>query len=153
MVQESSSVARSGALIVGSPSPYRAEICEMLEGLGYDVELADEGPDGLDALSQGGHQVCLLDVEEAGMAGEDFVKLAKRFSPWLQLIPVVGEGCRMSQIVTLLRMGVCDIFRKSDDAAEVAVSVGAAIARFERWKSMLSRKSKCSDAELVKSKS
>lgn len=129
--------ASTPTLVVCRQGEFRDAVIELLAQIDYQVDVVGEGSDGLDALSTGQYRVCLVHLDLPDVEGEQFVKLARRLSPWIQLIAVVPTGARMAELLSVLRLGACDVFDEEADPAEVAVSVGAAMARFARWKDLL----------------
>jgi len=80
---------RGSVLIIEDDEDIRAAMAELLESEGFEVAVASNGQEGLEALGQMVPPcLVLLDLMMPVMNGEDFL-LHVRQDPALQLIPIV----------------------------------------------------------------
>lgn len=81
------------ALVVDDSSAVRAYHAEILRGEGFEVEVADNGYEGLERFMEGGFDLLLVDVNMPRMHGYDFIREVRR----------TPEGKKVSIIVISTR--------------------------------------------------
>ncbi len=81
-------VKRKRVLVVDDSAIVREAERQLLAGRGYEVELAVDGVDGLNAVRQGGYDLVVSDIDMPRMTGLEFVR-AVRADPAVQSLPVV----------------------------------------------------------------
>ena len=81
-------VRRKRVLVVDDSAIVREAERQLLVGRGYDVDLAVDGADGLNAVRQGGYDLVVSDIDMPRMTGLEFVR-AVRGDPAVQSLPVV----------------------------------------------------------------
>jgi len=81
-------VKRKRVLVVDDSAIVREAERQLLAGRGYDVDLAIDGVDGLNAVRQGGYDLVVSDIDMPRMTGLEFVR-AVRADPAVQSLPVV----------------------------------------------------------------
>ncbi len=85
---ERAAVRRKRVLVVDDSAIVREAERQLLAGRGYDVDLAVDGADGLNAVRQGGYDLVVSDIDMPRMTGLEFVR-AVRGDPAVQSLPVV----------------------------------------------------------------
>ncbi len=75
-------------LVVDDSAIVREVERQMLAGRGYDVDIAVDGADGLNAVQTGGYDLVVSDIDMPRMTGLEFVR-ALRADPKVQSLPVV----------------------------------------------------------------
>jgi len=75
-------------LVVDDSAIVREAERQMLQGRGYEVELAVDGADGLTAVVRGGYDLVVSDIDMPRMTGLEFVR-AVRADPRFVSLPVV----------------------------------------------------------------
>ncbi len=81
-------VRRKRVLVVDDSAIVREAERQLLVGRGYDVDLAVDGVDGLNAVRQGGYDLVVSDIDMPRMTGLELVR-AVRGDPAVQSLPVV----------------------------------------------------------------
>lgn len=81
-------VKRKRVLVVDDSAIVREAERQLLVGRGYEVDLAVDGMDGLNAVRQGGYDLVVSDIDMPRMTGLEFVR-AVRADPAVQSLPVV----------------------------------------------------------------
>ena len=81
-------VRKRRVLVVDDSAIVREAERQLLLGRGYDVDLAVDGQDGLNALKQGDYDLVVSDIDMPRMTGLEFVR-AIRLEPRIQSLPVV----------------------------------------------------------------
>lgn len=82
------SIRKKRILVVDDSAIVREAERQLLLGRGYDVDLAVDGLDGLNALKQGDYDLVVSDIDMPRMTGLEFVK-AIRGESRVQSVPVV----------------------------------------------------------------
>jgi len=75
-------------LVVDDSAIVREVERQMLVGRGYEVDIAVDGADGLNAVQTGGYDLVVSDIDMPRMTGLEFIR-ALRADPRVQSIPVV----------------------------------------------------------------
>lgn len=121
----------SRILIVEDERSIAEGIMENLEAEGYDVEIALDGPSGLDAVRRGGFDLVLLDVMLPGMDGFELCETARREG---HSVPVLFLTARtaVDDRIRGLEAGGDDYIAKPFHLKELLLRV-AAILRRRGW--------------------
>ena len=77
-------------LVIDDDPDVRAFLAAALEGLGYTVELAEDGPEGIEKIAAFGPDLLLLDYAMPQMNGADVARAVRRSHPHLPIIFVTG---------------------------------------------------------------
>jgi DNA-binding response OmpR family regulator len=105
-------------------------IHDYLEPMGYEVESAHTGPDGLDKAQTGQHQVIILDVMLPGMDGFEVLKQLRRTSD-VPVLMLTSRGEEPDRIVGL-EIGADDYLPKTFSTRELLARLRAVTRRATR---------------------
>ena len=105
-------------------------IRDYLEPMGYEVELAHTGPDGLEKAQAGRHQVVILDVMLPGMDGFEVLKQLRRTSD-IPVLMLTSRGEEADRIVGL-EIGADDYLPKTFSTRELLARLRAVTRRATR---------------------
>jgi DNA-binding response OmpR family regulator len=98
--------------------------------MGYEVESAHTGPDGLDKAKTGQHQVVILDVMLPGMDGFEVLKQLRRSSD-IPVLMLTSRGEEPDRIVGL-EIGADDYLPKTFSTRELLARLRAVTRRATR---------------------
>jgi len=105
-------------------------IRDYLEPMGYDVESAHTGPEGLDKAQAGHYQAILLDVMLPGMDGFEVLKQLRRTSE-VPVLMLTARGEEADRIVGL-EIGADDYLPKTFSTRELLARLRAVTRRASR---------------------
>jgi DNA-binding NtrC family response regulator len=98
-------------LIVDDESIVRESLSDWLDGVGYDVKVAESGEDALRILQQQEIKIMLADLVMPGMNGIELMKKAKKIVPGISAIIITAHATIQSAIVAI-REGAHDYVEK-----------------------------------------
>jgi diguanylate cyclase (GGDEF)-like protein/PAS domain S-box-containing protein len=103
-------------LIVDDEESNRDMLSRRLQRQGFEVLLAEDGPQALDSIRQQAPDMVLLDIRMPGMSGMEVLQaIREQYSPTqLPVIMVTAEG-HSASIVEALQMGANDYITKPVD--------------------------------------
>lgn len=105
-------------------------IRDYLEPMGYEVESAHSGPEGLEKAQAGQHQAIILDVMLPGMDGFEVLKQLRRTSD-VPVIMLTSRGEEPDRIVGL-EIGADDYLPKTFSTRELLARLRAVTRRATR---------------------
>jgi DNA-binding response OmpR family regulator len=105
-------------------------IRDYLEPMGYDVESAHAGPEGLEKAQSGEHQAIILDVMLPGMDGFEVLKQLRRTST-VPVLMLTARGEEPDRIVGL-EIGADDYLPKTFSTRELLARLRAVTRRANR---------------------
>ena len=100
-------------------------IRDYLEPMGYEVESAHTGPDGLDKAQTGQHQIIILDVMLPGMDGFEVLKQLRHTSD-IPVLMLTSRGEEPDRIVGL-EIGADDYVLKPFEAQVILAKIKSLI--------------------------
>jgi len=107
---------RGSLIIVEDNEMNRDALSRRLERKGYAVQVAEDGPQALEHISQQPFDLVLLDVEMPVMSGLDVLKVLRdTYSPTQLPIIMVTAKTQSADIVEALRLGANDYVTKPID--------------------------------------
>jgi len=115
-------------LVVEDDVSVQETLKEYFSSNGYEVEIAADGPSGLDSCLTSAPAAALLDLQLPGMAGEELCRRIKASCPSLPTI-IVTAKCDVNDTVLLFQAGADDYIRKPFSPREVLARVERAIRR------------------------
>jgi DNA-binding response OmpR family regulator len=121
---------KSRLLVIDDDRKLCRLIREYLEPMGYDVESAHTGPEGLDKAQAGQYQAILLDVMLPGMDGFEVLKHLRRTSE-VPVLMLTGRGEEADRIVGL-EIGADDYLPKTFSTRELLARLRAVTRRATR---------------------
>jgi two-component system response regulator CpxR len=124
------SFAKTRLLVVDDDRKLCRLIKEYLEPMGYEVETAHTGPDGLEMALKPGFQAVILDVMLPGMDGFDVLK-ALRSKSDVPVLMLTARGEEPDRIVGL-EIGADDYLPKTFSTRELLARIRAVTRRTAR---------------------
>ncbi len=113
-------------LVVDDEESVRWALRKAMEGAGYRVDLAADGPAGLVAASDPGVELVLLDVRLPGQDGLELLREIRKRRPDLPVIMMTAYGT-LQVAVEAMRLGAYDYIGKPFDTDEVLLVVQKAL--------------------------
>ena len=107
-------------------------VADYLEPMGYDVDAAHNGSQGLEMIQNGGYEAVILDVMMPQMDGFDVLKRLREASD-IPVIMLTARGEETDRIVGL-EMGADDYLPKTFSSRELLARLRAVTRRFEKGK-------------------
>lgn len=102
-------------LIVDDEAPIRIALRRVLISLGFEVDCAADGPEGLNYLrNHGPYDLALLDIKIPGGNGFELLKEARRIDPIMSVLMITGYAT-VETAVRALRCGALDYLTKPFD--------------------------------------
>ncbi len=98
-------------LIVDDESIVRESLSDWLEGVGYDVEVAESGEDALQIIKQKKIKIMVADLVMPGINGIELMKEAKKIIPTISTVIITAHATIQSAI-TAIREGAHDYIEK-----------------------------------------
>lgn len=125
-------------LVVEDEKNTREGLRHSLEPLGYEVGLAANAPEAIEALKSGDVDLMLTDLRMPGMDGLELMKVAQKISPETQVIMLTAYGT-VETAVEAMKQGAYDYLAKpvNLDELEGRVSHALAEARLRAENAML----------------
>lgn len=118
-------------LIVEDDNEINHMLCELLQGSGYETQLAYSGTEALFYLEKQEVQAVILDLMLPGMTGEELLKKIKEMDAELPVI-VASAKEDVQTRVELLRAGADDYVVKPFDTEELLARLEVALRRSGR---------------------
>ena len=117
-------------LVVEDESAIRVALNGLLKREGYEVELAEDGEEALEALERQSFDLVLTDLALGrGATGMDVLKRAKELRRETAVIMITAHGSEKIAVVAM-KAGAEDYIPKPFDNDELRVVVGRAIDRY-----------------------
>ena len=113
-------------LVVDDEESVRWALRKAMEGAGYRVDLAADGPAGLAAARDPGVELVLLDVRLPGQDGLELLREIRKRRPDLPVIMMTAYGT-LQVAVEAMRLGAYDYIGKPFDTDEVLLVVQKAL--------------------------
>lgn len=118
-------------LVIDDDPKVQKAMNRLFEPEGYAVEIAPDGPAGIEAFSAREPGVVLLDLRMPGMSGRDVCHQIKRRSPDVPIIVVSATSDEMDKVL-LLELGADDYVTKPFSPRELLARTRAALRRSSR---------------------
>ncbi len=115
-------------LVVDDERGIRDSVKRMLERAGYEVFIAENGPDALDILRQRKVNVMLTDLVMPKMTGMDLLKASRAVVPDTEVVLMTAYGT-VDAAVEAMREGAYDFITKPLKRAVILKSVEKALER------------------------
>lgn len=109
-------------LIVDDEKGIQAALSRILEYERYEVSAADNGPEGVERVREGGIDLVLLDVKMPGMDGFETLDEMLRIIPDLPIIIISGHGT-IQTAVEATKKGAYDFLEKPLDRDRILLTV------------------------------
>lgn len=115
--------SRGMVLVVDDDESCRQILCEMLVAVGYRVDVASTGREGLSLAKHKDYELLLADLGMPDISGVDLVAEVKTNSPKTQAALVTGWGMQIDPI-DLQKGGVVNVIKKPFTEEEILTIVG-----------------------------
>lgn len=112
-------------ILVAEDNPDSRELLqEILETLGYEVEMAFDGVNALEKIDQGAPDLCIVDVDMPRMSGFEMVEILKK-DPYKATIPIIFLTARgdLESRIKGLGLGAEDYLAKPFNPRELIARV------------------------------
>lgn len=114
--------SRARILVVEDDLPHAEALQAVLEGEGYEVELADSTDGALDRLRVRAFDLVLTDLVLGERDGLELLREARRLLPDLSVFLITGHGS-IETAVSAMREGACDYLTKPVNPTELRTRV------------------------------
>jgi len=122
--------ARTRLLVIDDDRKLSRLSADYLKPMGYEVEAAHTGPDGLEQAARGEYQAVILDVMLPGMDGFEVLKQLRRTSD-VPVLMLTARGEEPDRIVGL-EIGADDYLPKTFSTRELLARLRAVTRRTSR---------------------
>ncbi|RYG75651.1 response regulator, partial [bacterium] len=117
-------------LIVEDEASYSEALSYVLRKEGYDVAVAETGPDALTAFERGGADIVLLDLMLPGLSGTEVCRTIRQTSS-VPIIMVSAKDTEVDKVVGL-ELGADDYVTKPYSPRELVARIRAVLRRGAR---------------------
>jgi DNA-binding NtrC family response regulator len=118
----------SRILVIDDDEAVRESIGRMLRGVGYVVQPAGNGEEGVELARRGGFDVILSDLRMPGMSGIDVLRRLREVRVDAAFIVMTGFGS-IDTAVESMKLGAVDFMQKPFFRDELLMRVRAAVER------------------------
>ena len=115
-------------LVVDDEASIRRTLQEILEYEEYDVELATDGEEALDAIREQAYDLMLLDVKMPKVDGMEVMRTVADDAPELPVVMISGHGT-IETAVEATKLGAFDFIEKPPDLNRLLLTVRNALDR------------------------
>lgn len=112
----------SKILVIDDERAIRSTLKEILEYEKHDVELAENGPDGLEKFKNGKYDVVLCDIKMPQMDGIELLDKAFEHAPDVPFIMISGHG-NIDTAVEAIKKGAFDFIEKPLDLNRLLITI------------------------------
>src|SRR4030043_1219858 len=130
-------------LVIDDEKSIRNTLQEILEYEGHTVELATNGPEGLESFDKSTFDIVLCDIKMPDMDGIEVLEKLMQKSRDIAVIMISGHG-NIDTAVEAIKKGAYDFIEKPLDLNRLLVPIRNATERTERVKETQALKRKIS---------
>lgn len=98
-------------LVVDDEKNIRLMISKCMLSEGYEVDIAEDGTQGIEMFQKSGYDVVLLDMKMPGLSGMDVLKIIKDCKESIPVIMMTAFGT-IESAVEAMKLGAVDYIRK-----------------------------------------
>ena len=109
---------RQRALVVDDEPAFREVLTVFLEGQGFEVRLASDGPTGLAAFNAEPFDLILVDFQMPGLTGLEMATEVRRTNPQIPIALITGIAGTL-EAEAVAQAGITRIFPKPFDLNEL----------------------------------
>ncbi|HWA73987.1 MAG TPA: sigma-54 dependent transcriptional regulator [Polyangiaceae bacterium] len=114
------------ALVVDDEAGVRAAMKQLLEGLHYQVDLAEDGAVALERIAETAPDIVVTDLDMPRMGGLEFLKQLRTRDTELPVI-VATSAVEMQSAVNAMRAGASDYITKPVELDELSLAIERAL--------------------------
>ena len=114
-------------LVVEDETSYSEALSYVLRKEGFDVAIAETGPDALTEFDRGGADIVLLDLMLPGLSGTEVCRALRQISP-VPIIMVSAKDTEVDKVVGL-ELGADDYVTKPYSPRELVARIRAVLRR------------------------
>jgi len=118
-------------VIIEGNGPLQRTLKELFSSEGYEVDVAPEGPAGLEMLRQRRPSAVIVGLQHPGPSGSDLCKRIANLIPGLPLV-ILGASSEVAEKVLLLETGADDYVTVPFSSRELVARLRALIRRTSR---------------------
>jgi two-component system nitrogen regulation response regulator NtrX len=112
-------------LVIDDEKSIRNVLSDVLP---YDVDLAENGKEGLEAFKKGSYDAVLCDIKMPEMDGEEVLEKAMEFNPEVPFIMISGHA-DIDTAVECIKKGAFDFIEKPPDLKRLQITIKNAIEK------------------------
>lgn len=112
----------SKILVIDDERPIRNSLKEILEYEKHEVELAEDGPTGIEMASENSFDVVLCDIKMPRMDGLEVLENLQDRNPELPVIMISGHG-NIDTAVEAIKKGAFDFIEKPLDLNRILITI------------------------------
>ena len=115
-------------LVIDDEKPIRNTLSEILEYEDHEVELAEDGVEGIEKAKEEKFDIILCDIKMPKLDGVEVIEKLMEICPEVPVIMISGHGTVETAVETL-KKGAYDFIEKPLDLNRLLVSIRNAIER------------------------
>lgn len=112
----------SRILVIDDERSIRNTLKDILEYEKYEVDLAEDGPKGLEKIKNGEFDVVLCDIKMPGMDGIEVLDKLSEISADLPVVMISGHG-NIDTAVEAIKKGAFDFIEKPLDLNRLLITI------------------------------
>ncbi len=116
----------SKILVIDDEKSIRNTLKDILEYENHEVELAENGPSGLELFSQNSYEIVLCDIKMPDMDGLEVLAKINDINPEIPVIMISGHG-NIDTAVDAIKKGAYDFIEKPLDLNRLLVTIKNAL--------------------------
>jgi two-component system nitrogen regulation response regulator NtrX len=109
-------------LVIDDEKSIRSTLKDILEHEGFNVELASNGPEGIDLFSNSQFDTVLCDIKMPGMDGIEVLEKIQSITNEVPVIMISGHGT-IDTAVEAIKKGAFDFIEKPPDLNRLLISI------------------------------
>ena len=109
-------------LVIDDERAIRNTLKEVLEYEKHEVDLAEDGPAGINLFRNNAYDIVLCDIKMAKMDGIEVLEKLMEISPDVPVIMISGHG-NIDTAVESIKKGACDFLEKPLDLNRVLITI------------------------------
>jgi two-component system, NtrC family, nitrogen regulation response regulator NtrX len=118
----------SRILVIDDERSIRTTLKEVLEYEKYEVDLAEDGPKGLEMFSSASYDIVLCDIKMAKMDGIEVLEKITELSKGTSVVMISGHG-NIDTAVEAIKKGAFDFLEKPLDLNRLLITIRNAMDR------------------------
>ena len=120
--------SKSKILIAEDDSAFAGQLAEALKGQGYEIVLAKDGSEAIQALKKSFFDLCFIDLAMPGVDGMAVIEESLRIAPDLPFVMVTGYAT-IDKAVKAIKLGAYDFVEKPVSLERLLITAKNAIEK------------------------